>query len=94
MAFLQCPNSECGSHGPFEVTDLPDENGHPAHKVLQCPLCNTVIAVLESGGQEMKFPPEYERAIMRLETSMRAIQSNLMHLRGQLATLQGRMARR
>ena len=92
MSFLQCPNADCASHGPFEVIPMADGNGH-SHKVLKCPLCNTVMAVLEP-QQAVQVDAHHDQALLRLESAMRSIQSNLTHLRSQLSNLQGRMSRR
>ena len=97
MAFLQCPNSKCNSHGPFQVTELSEGNGHAPRKVLQCSLCNTVIAILANGHRQqatVEFPEKYELALNRLETNIRNIQSSMAHLRSQLSSLTGRVHKR
>lgn len=94
MAFLRCPNDRCGSHGPFEVSELATEEGRSTHRVLLCPLCSSVIAVLESGQQAAQLPDDYGRKLMHLETAMRSIQSGITHLRSQMSALQSKVTRR
>lgn len=91
MAFLRCPNDRCKSHGPFEVAKPASE---ATHRVLLCPLCSTVIAVLDPGQRNAQTPDDTGRKLMHLETSMRSIQSGITHLRSQMSALQNKIARR
>lgn len=91
MGVFQCPNAECSSQGPFQVTEAPSANGRGHHKVVQCMACGAIVGVLELDRPE-GFPDKYAKTLVRLEASVRSIASGLTHLRGQLANLQGKIA--
>jgi hypothetical protein len=94
MAFLRCPNDRCGSHGPFEVSESTAEEGRSAHRVLLCPLCSSVIAVLDTGQRDARLLDDSKQKLRSLETAVRSIQSGITHLRSQLSALQSKMTRR
>ena len=94
MSEVICPNADCGSTGPFLVHSGTTKDGKVTYRVLQCPLCKSMVEVLEVSRAANGKPDHQAQVLRRLESAVRSVQSNMTHVRGQLMALQGKLNRK
>ncbi len=82
MKHLRCPNSECGSQGPFVVPDASASADPSQPWAMKCPLCGATVGFFESRRPE---PPDdrYEETLSRIDVDLRDIKHRLQDETGQ-----------